>query len=152
MSTEAPSGVLFPESSTRHSKPHHHLGGSRASLGLKPKDVNSNTDPDTPSDLQSVLLQLREGQRCLKTKSLTWILYRPIPTKEEGSAGPSSREGSRLVVVAADRASGSPGVTYADSPRWVCSGPRCVSHSPARPARRAGRSTGGGPWQPTRKG
>ena len=61
-----------------------------------------------------------------------------------GRVGPCCQE-KVPSVTAAGRAGRSPGVRYTSSLRQACRRPRLVSHSPARPARRAGRRTGGGP-------
>lgn len=107
--------------------------------------------PRTPRGPQRVPLQLREGQRCTKTPDLTWVPRGPVPALGESSAGARvgpHRQGRVLSVAAAGRAGRNPRVGCTGSLRRACGGPRLVSHSPARPARRAGGGMGGGPSSP----
>lgn len=62
--------------------------------------------------------------------------------------GQARRQGRVSSVAEAGWAGRHPGVTSAGSPRGACSGPRCVTHSPARPAGQAGGRAGGGPGSP----
>lgn len=89
--------------------------------------------------------------RDIKTPDLTWIPCGPVPALGEGRAEGRvgcHGQGRVLSVAAAGRAGRSPGVRYTGSLSRVCRELRLVSHSPARPARRAGCRTGGGPSRP----